>query len=65
MPYKVAVRNFPHPSLTTSSPVGRVAPVFILASLMFNVVLLIQTVVSERRIIIIIARRVTCFLKAQ
>jgi hypothetical protein len=47
MPYKVAIRNFAHPSLATSSPVGRVAPVFILASLMFNVVLLMQTVVSH------------------
>jgi hypothetical protein len=41
----VSIKNFPHPSLETESTIGRVAPVFIMASLMFNVVLLLQNVV--------------------
>ncbi|KAL6763370.1 hypothetical protein V8C86DRAFT_3085516 [Haematococcus lacustris] len=48
LPFNVAIRDFPHPSLSVSSAVGRIAPVFLLASLMFNVVLLMQSVVSER-----------------
>ncbi|KAJ9513686.1 hypothetical protein QJQ45_015439, partial [Haematococcus lacustris] len=44
LPFNVAIRDFPHPSLSVSSAVGRIAPVFLLASLMFNVVLLMQSV---------------------
>ncbi len=43
--WRVAIRQFPHPSLETESTIGRVAPVFIMASLMFNVVMLLQNVV--------------------
>ncbi len=44
--FSIAVRDFPHPSLSATSIVGRIAPVFLLASLMVNVVLLIQSLVS-------------------
>lgn len=44
--WSVRIKDFPHPSLSTESVAGRVAPVFILASLMFNFVVLLSALVS-------------------
>ncbi len=41
----MAVRRFPHPSLEAESTVGRVAPVFVLASLMLNFVVVLGDLV--------------------
>lgn len=46
--WSVNYRDFPHPVLTQESTVGRVAPVFILASLTFNFVMLLTNVVKEK-----------------
>ncbi len=46
--WSVKLKFFPHPSLTTESVAGRVAPVFILASLMFNFVVILMSLVRQR-----------------
>jgi hypothetical protein len=46
---QIQIKDFPHPSLTTESVAGRVSPVFILASLMFNLVVLLTAVVRAGR----------------
>ena len=44
--WNVRIKYFPHPSLTSQSIAGQVAPVFILASLMFNFVVVLSSMVS-------------------
>lgn len=44
--WRVRFKFFPHPSLTSASVAGQIAPVFILASLMFNFVMALSSVVS-------------------
>jgi hypothetical protein len=44
--WRVRFKFFPHPSLTSASVAGQIAPVFILASLMFNFVMALTSVVS-------------------
>ena len=45
--WRVRFKFFPHPSLTSASVAGQIAPVFILASLMFNFVMALTSVVSR------------------
>lgn len=45
LPWRVSFQNFPHPPAASQSAAGRIAPVFILASLMFNFNLLLAAVV--------------------
>ncbi|KAG2434113.1 hypothetical protein HXX76_007840 [Chlamydomonas incerta] len=48
LPWRVALSNFPHPSLATASAVGRFAPTFLLAGVVVNFVVLLTAMVEER-----------------
>lgn len=46
LPWRVSLKAFPHPALETQSAVGQIAPGFVLASLMFNFVVMLMGLVS-------------------
>lgn len=48
LPWRVALRDFPHPSLAGPATAGRVAPVFMLAALMLAFVSALSTLVRRR-----------------
>ncbi|GLC70789.1 hypothetical protein PLESTF_001033400 [Pleodorina starrii] len=48
LPWSVSLSDFPHPSLASTSAVGRFAPTFLLASVVINFVILLTNMVTER-----------------
>ncbi|KXZ55558.1 hypothetical protein GPECTOR_2g1107 [Gonium pectorale] len=48
LPWSVSIANFPHPSLATTSAVGRFAPTFLLAAVIINFIILLTNMVAER-----------------